>query len=79
MANELFEALHTHDQDDATRVFSPLAQGGLLRCRSADSASEMHQAINSPTWRNDCIRRCSILKNLLLLQLTALQLAEAAH
>ena len=51
MANELFEALHTHDQDDATRVFiiTGAGRGFSAGADLADSASEMHQAINSPT------------------------------
>ena len=51
MANELFEALHAHDQDDATRVFiiTGAGRGFSAGADLADSASEMHQAINSPT------------------------------
>ena len=51
MANELFEALHTYDQDDATRVFiiTGAGRGFSAGADLADSASEMHQAINSPT------------------------------
>ena len=51
MANELFEALHAHDQDDATRVFiiTGAGRGFSAGADLADSASEMHQATNSPT------------------------------
>ena len=51
MANELFEALHAHDQDDATRVFiiTGAGRGFSAGADLADSASEMYQATNSPT------------------------------
>ena len=51
MADELFDALHAHDQDDATRVFiiTGAGRGFSAGADLADSASETHQATNSPT------------------------------
>ena len=51
MADELFDALHAHDQDDATRVFiiTGAGRGFSAGADLADAASKEHIASNSPT------------------------------